>query len=137
MSVEVIRGMLRDLCAVGDDMGVEQVACVEKSCAIIEDMTSEKARRLVASAGDKACLSIFQSDGWSTDVRTRDSSFVGKVSVSRTGRLRTEFAMQRSIIKSKDQHGQMQCVVVLARPRCLGSKKCSDLWSAAIEFSPC
>ena len=136
ISAADIRSMVVDLAAVGDDMDPEQVQCVHKTCAIIEDMTMDKAKRLVSSAGDKACLSVFQSDGWSTDIRTRDSSFVGKVSVSRTGRLRTEFAMQRSIIKAKDQHGVMNCVVVLARPRCLGGKKCADLWSAAIEFFP-
>ena len=127
MSVADTRAMLVDLASVGDDMQQEQVQCVHNTCAIIEDMTMEKAKRLVSSAGDKACLSVFQSDGWSTDIRTRDSSFVGKVSVSRTGRLRTEFAMQRSIIKAKDQHGVMNCVVVLARPRCLGGKICADL----------
>ena len=62
--------------------------------------------------------------------------FVGKASVTRTGRLRTELAMQRSIIKAKDQHGEMQCVVVLARPRCLAGKTCADLWAAATDYFP-
>ena len=136
MSVEDIRGLLRDLTAVGTDMDPDVVADMQKTCAIIEDMTAQKAKRLVEAAGHNACLSVFQSDGWSTDVRTKDKSFVGNVVVTRTGRLRTEFAMQRSILKAKDQFGEVQCAVVIARPRCLGSKKCPDLWSAATEFFP-
>ena len=135
MGVEEIRSLLLDLVAVDDDMGAGPVADVQKACAIIEDMTAGKARRLIASSGCGPCLQVFMSDGWSTDIRIQYSSFVGKIRVTRTGRLRTEFCMQRSVIKAKiGQH--MQCVIVMARPRCLGSKKCADLWSAATDFQP-
>ena len=117
-------------------MTQEQVDCVHKSCAIIEDLTMEKAKRLVIDSGDRPCLHCFMSDGWSCDIRNQDRDFVGKVSVSRTGRLRTEFAMERSIIKARDQHGEMKCVVVVARPRPLAGKKCLDLWVAGTEFFP-
>ena len=78
MSVEDIRAMLVDLAAVGDDMQQEQVQCVHKTCAIIEDMTMEKAKRFVSSAGDKACFSVFQSDGWSTDIRTKETALLAR-----------------------------------------------------------
>ena len=135
MSVEEIRVLLIDLVAVDEDMGDEQVADVQKACAIIEDVTADKARRLISSARDKACLQVFMSDGWSTDIRTRDVSFVGEVRVTRTGRLRTEFAMQRAIIIAKVGN-EIQCVVKIARPRCLATKKCADLWAAATDFAP-
>ena len=135
MGVEEIRALVSDLLALDTDMDTAQVVDIQKCCAIIEDVTNNGARRLISSCGGRACLQVFMSDGWATDIRSQDASFVGDIRVSRTGRLRTEFVLQRVIVKCMTGD-EVQCVIKVARPRCLASKKCADLWSAACDFQP-
>ena len=135
MDVEQIRALIVDLSAVGTDFDKLGLKSLHRACSIIEDITSAKVTRLINSAGRKPVLQVFMSDGWSTDIRARDDSFVGQVRVTRSGRLRTEFVLQRVIVKCR-VGDEMRLAIKIARPRCLATKKCIDLWSAACDFQP-
>ena len=82
MDKEDVRGLMMELCAVGTDFDQMKVEELHKACAILEHMTSFKARDIIKSAGTRPVLQVYMSDGWCTDIRAQDTSFVGKV---RTG----------------------------------------------------
>ena len=136
MDADVVRSWLRDLSAVGTDLDSEGDRALMRACAIIEDMTASKCKRLITEAGDRPVLQVYMSDGWTTDVNSKDGGFVGHVRVTRSGRLRTEFCIQRVIVKSKVGEQDMQLAIKIERPRCLAGKKCGDLWTAAFDFQP-
>ena len=135
MDVEYIRAMMEGLTAVGTDFDTVYENSLQLACTIIEDMTTAKVSRIINTAGRRPVLQVYMSDGWCTDVRARDDSFVGRVRVTRSGRLRTEFVLQRVIVKCR-VGDEMQQAIKIARPRCLATKKCIDLWSAACDFQP-
>ena len=135
MGVDEIRALVSDLVSLDTDMDAAQIADMKKCCAVIEDMTNDATRKLVSSCGGRAVLQIYMSDGWATSIRAQDSSKVGDARVSRTGRLREEFVLERVIVKCMSGD-RVECAIKLARPRILGSKKCSDLFSCAICFQP-
>ena len=85
-------------------------------------------------AGSRASLQVFQSDGWSTDSRTRIHSQSVGVDVARVGRLRTEFVVQRTLVKAA-VGGEMHLGIKLERPRPLTTKKCVDIWPAACDHA--
>ena len=70
------------------------------------------------------------SDGWSTDIRSRFEAHSHGLDVRPRGRLRTEFLVQRTIVKARIL-GQMEIAMKIERPRPLASKKCNDMFSAA------
>ena len=135
MDVEQIRALILDMSAVGTDFDKLGLKSLHRACSIIEDMTTAKVSRIINAAGRRPVLQVYMSDGWSTDIRARDSSFVGQVRVTRSGRLRTEFVLQRVIVKCR-VGDEMRLAIKIARPRCLATKKCIDLWSAACDFQP-
>ena len=75
------------------------------------------------------------SDGWSTDIRKRASESSHGVSVQKTGRFRTEFLIQRIIVKAVVNQ-EMKMAMKIERPRPLAAKKCNDIFSAACDHCP-
>ena len=130
MDRDQIRGMIEELRGTGTDLDTESLALMHKVCCIIERMTSDRCRNLVSMAGKRPVLAVFMSDGWSCDIRQRVRESAGDVVVNRTTRLRTEFILQRSMIKTLIG-SDMHFAVKIERPRPLAEKKCNDIWVAA------
>ena len=128
-----IEDLVEELQSVSLDMDPEQIANTHTLCAVLEDITAESCRQVIRAAGKGPVLQVFMSDGWSCDMRARVSTTHGDARVDRVGRMRTEFVMQRAIIKCRrGDHWHM--AVKVQRPRPLASKKCGDLWAAACDF---
>ena len=89
MDTQDIQTLLQELTSTAYDMNSAQLTDLNTACHIIEQITSEQCRQLIARAGDRPCLQMFMSDGWSTDIRTRFKSQSRGVGVNVTGRLRT------------------------------------------------
>ena len=131
--VDEIRDFLQELSATDGDMDPGALNVLYRAAAAIEDIAGAKCRALIDLAGHRPLLQAFMSDGWSCDMRSRDMSSAGDVSVRRTGRLRTEFIVQRAILKTKiglETHIAFR----VNRPRPLAGKRCGDMWSAGCEF---
>ena len=131
----LIRDMLAELASTVRDIDREHTLHIHRAASIIEDIAFDKAQRIVNGAGEKAVLQVFMSDGWCSDVRSTDVSLNGVVRITRTCRLRTAFVLQRVIVKCRVGDDVHQAIKI-QRPRCLGAKKCIDLWSAAFDFQP-
>ena len=132
MDSDQIRSMLEELHCTATDMDSECLSNLHKACTVIEKMTSAKCLNLVAMAGKRPCLAMFMSDGWSCDIRERVRASSADVVVNRTTRLRTEFVLQRSMIKVSIG-SQMHFGLKIERPRPLLEKKCNDIWVAATD----
>ena len=130
-----IRDMMSELTSTAVDMTPGQLDSLHRACSVIEQITASQCRDIISSAGSRACLLMFMSDGWATDIRKRFRDSCGEVSVQRTGRLRTEFIVQRTIVKALIG-SDMQMAMKIERPRPLANKKCADVWSAACDTSP-
>ena len=100
MDASEIRSLFEELQSVDLDMDADYLNLIFKTCSIIETMTADHCRNIIRMAGSRPCLQIFMSDGWSTDLRSRVRSSGGGVLVQRTGRLRTEFVLQRTLVKA-------------------------------------
>ena len=135
MEKEDISCLILELCSVGSELDKEDVAHLHKTCGVIEEMTSAKCFRLIREAGTRPVLQTYMSDGWTTDVRATDTSFAGKTRITRKGRLRTEFALERCVVKARLGDHPVQAIKI-ARPRPMLAKKCIDFWSASCEFMP-
>ena len=100
MECDQIRAMMEELHCTATDMEPEVLSNLHRACSVIERMTSDKCRNLVSMAGRRPCLAVFMSDGWSTNLRQRFTARAEDVVVNRTGRLRIELILQRSMIKT-------------------------------------
>ena len=89
MDSEEIQTLLSELTSTAYDMDSAQLTDLHKVCHIIEQITTEQCRQLIARAGHRPCLQMFMSDGWSTDIRSRFKSESRGVGVNVAGRLRT------------------------------------------------
>ena len=98
MDVEEIRSLMQELCATDMDMDAQLMAGLHRACAVIEDLTASKCRSIISNAGSRPVVQAFMSDGWSCDIRSRSLSSCDDVKVARSGRLRTEFVVQRTIV---------------------------------------
>ena len=134
LDVDAIRSLVQVLQSTDVDLDDEHLKLMRKTCCVLEAMTAERCRNIVRMAHNRPCLQMFQSDGWSTDIRSRFHSKSEGVSVSRTGRLRSEFVVQRTMVKAQ-VGGQMHLGIKIERPRLLASKKCADIWSAACDHA--
>ena len=135
MDPDEVRSLIEHLQSISLDMDADTLDSVHRACEVIEKMSSEQVRRVISLAGGRPCLQTFMSDGWSTDIRKRSVASHDNVSVHSRTRLREEFVMQRSIVKTlvgSDVH----MAIKFERPRQLGSKKCLDVWAAACDFVP-
>ena len=124
MDTNEVRSLIEQLQSISLDMDASTLGNVPRACAIIEDMSAQQCRHVIALAGNRPCLQTFMSDGWSTDIRGRTISSHDDVVVHRRTRLREEFVMQRTILKTcigSDTH----MAIKFERPRLLASKKLS------------
>ena len=130
-----IQDLIGELQSCGLEMDEEQLACCHRAACIIEDITAQQCRQVIGEAHRNPVLQVFMSDGWSCDMRQRASASHGDIRVDRSGRLRTEYCLQRSIVKSR-KGDQVRMAIKIERPRPLMTKKCADIWSAATDFCP-
>ena len=135
MDIDGIRQLMQQLCSTDIDFDLDGLQQLHRACAIIEDITAAQCKSVISSAGDRPCIQMFQSDGWSCDMRSRFRAGTGDVAVQRTGRLRSEFVVQRSIVKAL-VGTEMLMAMKIERPRPLLTKKCIDVWSAATDHAP-
>ena len=135
MDVEEVRALIGELQSSDTDADAATLRVMCKVASILETMTSERCRSIIRLAGRHPCLQIFMSDGWSTDLRSRFQSVSDGVRVQRTGRLRTEVVVQRTLVKA-NVDGEMHFGIKLERPRPLMANKCADIWSAACDHVP-
>ena len=89
MDAEAIRSLLQVLQSTDVDFDDEHLKLLRNTCCVLEAMTAERHRSIVIMAGNRPRLQMFQSDGWSTDIRSRFESRSEGVHVSRICRLRT------------------------------------------------
>ena len=125
-----IQDLMAELQSVSLDMNDEQLSNAHRFGAVLEDLATERCREVIRAANKGPLLQVFMSDGWSVDMRSRVASEHDGVRVDRRGRMRTEFVLQRGILKCQ-RGDQWHIGVKIQRPRPLASKKCSDIWSAA------
>ena len=130
-----IKALMQELTSTAVDMSGDQLTDLHRACTIIEEITSFQCNQIISGCGDRPCLQIFMSDGWSTDIRTRFRESSHGLDVRRTGRLRTEFIVQRMIVKGV-VNSEMQIAMKVERPRPLAAKKCIDIFSAACDHCP-
>ena len=135
MTPDDILHMMESLHCTASDMDKEDVSMLHRACSVIERISSEQCRKSISDAGHRPCLQMFQSDGWSCDIRSRFRSASQGVQVQRIGRLRTEFVCQRSLVKALI-NGEMKFAMRIERPRPLATKKCMDIWVAACDSCP-
>ena len=133
MDPSQIQELIHELQSPALEMDLEQLASAHKACAILEDITADRCREVIKLAGKGLVLQVYMSDGWSCDMRSRVSSCHGDIIVSRAGRMRTSFVLERSILKC-NRGGEWHLGVKIQRPRPLATKKCADIWCAASEF---
>ena len=129
-----IRSLVQVLQSTDLDLDDAFLQLMKNTCVCLEMITAERCRSIVHMAGRRACLQVFQSDGWSTDSRTRIHSQSVGVDVARVGRLRTEFVVRRTLVEAA-VGGEIHLGIKLERPRPLTTKKCVDIWSAACDHS--
>ena len=82
-------------------------------------------------------LNYFSCDGWSRILRTTDVSKVGFTSITRRGRYRHDFDLQRGFIKGFGRDGLVECFPKFEEP--LGMKFGKDGWhylTALHAFAP-
>ena len=132
MDQEEVRSLMQELTSTAYDMDSGQMGALVRACTIIEDMCGEKCRDIVRRARDRPCLQMFMSDGWSCDIRWRFQSSSGDVAVERTGRLRTEFIIQRTLVKAI-LDSEVCMGMKIERPRPLSFNKCADIVSACCD----
>ena len=135
MELADVQSLLQELTSTAYDMDTGQLEALVRACTIIEDMCSQKCREIIRRAQHRPCLQIVMSDGWSTDIRQRFRATSGSVDVQRTGRLRTEFIVQRTTVKSV-LDSEVCMGMKIERPRPLAANKCSDICSAACDHVP-
>lgn len=135
MDTEDVRTLIAKLQGISIDMDAEALSQVFKACSIIEQMTAQQCRNVISLAGNRPCLLTFMSDGWSTDLRTTTQDSADGVHVRRPHRLRSEFVMQRTIVKTL-VGSEVVMGIKMERPRLLAAKKCVDVWSAACDTCP-
>ena len=135
MTPDEIKDMMESLHCTASDMDKEDLSMLHRACSVIERISSEQCRKLISDAGHRPCLQVFQSDGWSCDIRSRFRFESQGAQVPRIGRLRTEFVCQRSMVKALI-NGEMKLAMRFERPRPLATKKCMDVWVAACESCP-
>ena len=135
MNTDEVRALLQKLESLSLDMDAETLGQVHKACGIIETMSAQQCREVVKLAGSRPCLICFMSDGWALDLRTTVINKADGVQVRNPFRLRSEFAMQRSIVKTR-VGSDIVLAIKVERPRLLSTKKCIDLWSASTDFCP-
>ena len=134
MDKSEVRSLLHLLQSTDLDLDEQFLFLMQKTCVCLETITAERCRAIVRMAGTHPCLQIVMSDGWSVDSRTRFHSASESVAVSRVGRLRTEYIVQRSMVKALVA-GTMHLGIKLERPRQLSTKRCADIWSAACDHA--
>ena len=132
MDEESVKSLMQELTSTAYDQDAGQMGALVRACTIIEDMLAEKYRDVVRRARDRPCLQIFMSDGWSCDIRQRFASSGEQHRVERTGRLRTEFIIQRTIVKAI-LDSEVCMGMKIERPRPLSFKKCADIVSACCD----
>ena len=100
MDKSALRDMLRQLSSTDIDTDDHMRMALRKCCYLMEKMTADRSRKIVKMAKDRPCLQVYMSDGWSTDLRSNFHSESEGVRVQRTGRLRSEFVVQRTLTKA-------------------------------------
>ena len=135
MEASEIKDLMQELISTAVDLSEDQMTTLHRCCTIIEEITNDSCKEIIRMSGERPCLQVFMSDGWSTDIRTRASESSHGVSIQRTGRLRTEFLIQRLIVKAVVNQ-EMKMAMKIERPRPLAAKKCNDIFSAACDHCP-
>ena len=102
MEASEIQSLMEELQCPSLEMDAEQIANAHKAAAILEDLTAQKCREVIRVAHRGACLQVLFSDGWFCDMRSRTSAgIIDGARVDRVGRMRTEFCLQRLVLKCK------------------------------------
>ena len=130
-----IQAMMQELASIAFDMDSQQLTALHRARIIIEKITASQCRQIIRRSGDRPCLQMFMSNGWSTDIRSRFKSSRGGVEVARIVRLRTEFVVQRTILKASII-SEMHIAMKIERPGPLAANTCDDIWSAAFDVVP-
>jgi hypothetical protein len=102
---------------------VDDSARACKLSVALVDLLIEKATCLIRNQPHDPKLYAYQSDAWSHQVCTRTSHHVGLRTVFRDNRTKTDFLLERSIVKSMDPSGRVRIAMLMAPPRSLSSGK--------------
>ena len=114
--------LIETLQGISIDMDVGALSQVFKACSIIESMTAQQCRNVISLAGNRPCLLTFMSDGWSTDLRTTTHYSADGVHVRRPHRLRSDFVVHRTIVKTL-VGSEVVMGIKMERPRLLAAKQ--------------
>ena len=135
MNTSDVRALVEELQSVSLDMEADVLEKVNRCAQIIEDMSAQQCRNVIDMAGSRPLLLIFMSDGWGTDIRSRVLKEHEGVKVHGRTRLREEFVMQRTLLKTA-VGGDPHMSIKFERPRKLESQKCLDMYVAACDRFP-
>ena len=134
MDTSEVRSLVEELQSVSLDMDADVLPKVNRCVEIIEDMSAHQCRSVIDMAGSRPLLLTFMSDGWSTDIRSRVLTAHEGVTVRSRTRLREEFLMQRTVLKT-NVGGDPHMSIKLERCRQLASKKCIDMYAGLAATS--
>jgi hypothetical protein len=103
----------------------------------LSELCQRQAEALLRSHSGRPVVFVYVNDGWSAKVRSDHRlTQVGK-SVCRQGHFRTEFLLERGLMKAKTLHGEDQMVMTFGVPRGLHLGKSSwNILQAASDFAP-
>ena len=135
MEPSEIQDLIHELQSPSLVMDENQLANAQRACAVVEDIATERCREVIRLAHKGPVLQMFMSDGWSCDMRYREASCFEDNRVESRARMRTEFLLQRALLKCR-RGDELHLAVKIQRPRPLATKKCDDVWCAASEFCP-
>ena len=135
MEPSEIQDLIHELQSPSLVMDENQLANAQRACAVVEDIATERCREVIRLAHKGPVLQMFMSDGWSCDMMYREASCFEDNRVESMARMRTEFLLQRALLKCR-RGDELHLAVKIQRPRPLATKKCDDVWCAASEFCP-
>ena len=101
MEPSEIQSLIEELQSASLDVDSEQIANARTTVAVIEDMTAQKCREVIRLANRGPVLQWHMSDCWSCGMGSRAAAAHGEIRVVWFGRMRTEFLLQRSIVKCR------------------------------------
>ena len=129
---------VRRLSRVGRCCDNDDEALVTLFARTLEIEVQVQLSNFIIDRGEHGLLHCYQSDGWSRVLKTTSRVFVDSAhSISRNGKFRHEFILQRSFLKYLDSTGSPHVMTVFSEPKAMRLGKCSwTFFDAYQKFTP-
>lgn len=108
-------------------------------CKALTTETESRSRALVVQANqeNRPVLYVYLSDGWSCKMSSAVAGKCDGKTIRREGKVKAEFLLERSLLKSMSANGEVSTSIRLMQPRSLGKGKSGwNCFQAACQFDP-